>query len=134
MWFDSRVVMPTSCARAPSRARARWASSDLTCTGLYHPVRMICASPSASFWSVLFICIFERSTRVPGVETGDVETARAQFMHEPRRHRPGLDPKLGILSRMPPDNPRYPLRVSRTLATPKPGAGVVNNTDRSQLL
>jgi len=57
MWFDSRVVMPTSCARAPSRARARWASSDFTCTGRYQPVRMICASPSASFWSVLFICI-----------------------------------------------------------------------------
>ena len=57
MWFDSRVVMPTSCALAPSRARARWASSDFTCTGRYHPVRMICARPSASFWSVLFICI-----------------------------------------------------------------------------
>ena len=57
IWFDSRVVMPTSCARAPSKARARWASSDFTCTDRYHPVRMICASPSASFWSVLFICI-----------------------------------------------------------------------------
>jgi hypothetical protein len=33
----------------------------------------------------------ERSTRVPGVETGDVEALSAQFMHEPSRHRPGLD-------------------------------------------
>jgi hypothetical protein len=49
IWFDNRVVMPTSWARAPSRARARWASNDLTCTDRYHPVRMICASPSASF-------------------------------------------------------------------------------------
>ena len=57
MWFDSRVVMPTSCDRAPNKARARWASSDFTCTDRYHPVRMICAKPSASFWSVLFICI-----------------------------------------------------------------------------
>ena len=28
--FDSRVVMPTSCTRAPSKARARCASSDFT--------------------------------------------------------------------------------------------------------
>ena len=49
--------MSTSCARAPSRARARRASNGFTCIGRYHPVRMICARPSASFWSVLFICI-----------------------------------------------------------------------------
>ena len=49
IWFDRRVVMPTSCALAPSRARVRCASSDFTSTDRYHPVRMICASPSASF-------------------------------------------------------------------------------------
>ncbi len=43
--------------RSMQQGRARCASSDFTCTGRYHPVRMICASPSASFWSVLFICI-----------------------------------------------------------------------------
>ena len=43
------IIETTSCARAPSRARARWASKDFTYTDLYHPVRMICASPSASF-------------------------------------------------------------------------------------
>src|SRR5208337_1937825 len=52
-----RVVMLTSCALAPSSACVRWASSDFTCTDRYHPVRMLCASPSASFRSVLFICI-----------------------------------------------------------------------------
>ena len=49
MWFDNRVVMPTSCDRAPNKARARWAAKNLTCTGRYHPVRMICAKPSTSF-------------------------------------------------------------------------------------
>src|SRR4051812_28221795 len=49
IWFDKRVVMPTSYALAPSRARVRWASSDFTCTERYHPTRMIWASPSASF-------------------------------------------------------------------------------------
>ena len=48
-WFDSRVVMPTSWARAPSNARARCEPNDFTCTDRYHPVRMICARPSASF-------------------------------------------------------------------------------------
>src|SRR4051812_42487153 len=76
----------------------------------------------------------ERGARVPGVETGDIEAARAQFMHEPWRHRPGLDPKLGILSRMPPYDARNLLRIGRTLAAPKPRPGLVNNTDPSQLL
>jgi hypothetical protein len=71
---------------------------------------------------------------VPGVEAGNVEVSRTQFMHEPRRHGPGLDAKLGILSRMPPYDARNLLRVGRTLAAPKPRAGLVNNTDRSQLL
>jgi hypothetical protein len=71
---------------------------------------------------------------MPGVETGDVKLLRAQFVHEPWRHRPGLEPDLGIAPRMPPDCTRNLSRVGCALATPKPAASVVDNANRSQLL
>jgi hypothetical protein len=95
---------------------------------------MICANPSASFWVGLVHLHLERGTRVPGIEAGDIEPSRAEFMHEPRRHRPRLDPDPRIASRVPTDHPRNLLRVGRALATPEPTSGVVDNADRSQLL
>jgi hypothetical protein len=40
---------------------------------------------------------------VPGIQTNDFEPEIAEFMHEPWRHRSGLDPYSSVTSRMPAD-------------------------------
>jgi hypothetical protein len=43
------------------------------------------------------------SACMPGVETNDFEPEIAEFMHQPRGHRSGLDPYVGVAPRMPAD-------------------------------
>jgi hypothetical protein len=38
---------------------------------------------------------------MPGIETNDFEPEIAEFMHQPWRHRSGLNPYADIISRMP---------------------------------
>ena len=40
---------------------------------------------------------------MPGIETNDFEPEIAEFMHQPWRHRSGLDPYTGVIPRMPAD-------------------------------
>src|SRR5580700_4140735 len=42
-------------------------------------------------------------TRMPGIETNDFEPEFAEFMHQPWRHRSGLDPYAGLVPRMQAD-------------------------------
>jgi hypothetical protein len=44
----------------------------------------------------------ESGARMPGVETNDFEPEIAKLVHEPWRHRSGLDLNAGVISRMPP--------------------------------
>jgi hypothetical protein len=46
---------------------------------------------------------FEGGTRMSGIETNHFEPEIAEFMHQPWRHRSGLDPYAGVISRMPAD-------------------------------
>src|SRR5690242_95919 len=71
----------------------------------------------------------ECRTRVSGIEAGDIEPPRAQFMHKPRGHWPSLDPDPRSISRMSADQPRNLLRIAPALATPDPTSGVINNAD-----
>ena len=45
----------------------------------------------------------EGGTRMPGIETNDFEPEIAEFMHQPWRHRSGLDPYAGVIPRMSAD-------------------------------
>jgi hypothetical protein len=45
----------------------------------------------------------EGGTCLPGIETNDFEPGTAEFVHEPWRHRSGLDPYAGVFPRMPVD-------------------------------
>ena len=59
---------------------------------------------SQSFRIVLIRLVdlhLEGGACVPSIETNDFESTIAEFMHEPWRHRAGLDPYAGIISRMP---------------------------------
>ena len=38
---------------------------------------------------------------MPGIETNDFEPEIAEFMHQPWRHRSGLDPNAGVIPRVP---------------------------------
>ena len=38
---------------------------------------------------------------MPGIETNDFEPEIAEFMHQPWRHRSGLDPNAGAIPRVP---------------------------------
>ena len=76
----------------------------------------------------------ERGTGVPRLQANNVELSATQFMHKPRRHRPGLDTDPGAVSRMLPDDPRDLLGVGGVLPTPEPASCVVNDADRRQLL
>ncbi len=71
---------------------------------------------------------------MPGVETDDIEPALTQCVHEPWRHRAGLQPHTSVFSRMSLDHPLELLRIGRALASPEPSTGLVNNADRGQLL
>src|SRR5215213_1247017 len=125
--------MPTSCARAPSKALTRWASNDFTWTERYQPVRMICASPSASFWSVLLSCIFS-AARVTRVKADDLKPPAAQFVDEPGRHRPGLDLDAGLIAGMAAKRLLDHLGRRGAYAAPDPAAACIDNTDRRCLL
>ncbi len=39
----------------------------------------------------------EGGARMPGIETNDLEPEIAEFMHQPWRHRSGLDPYTGVI-------------------------------------
>jgi len=100
MWFDSRVVMPTSCARTPSSARP----VDVERFHVHRPIRSGAHDLRQTLGVVLVGLVHlhpERGARVPGVEANNVEPPAAQLMHKPRLHRPGLDADPGVISRMP---------------------------------
>jgi hypothetical protein len=74
MWLDNPVVTPTSCVLAPRRAR------------------------------VVLIRLVDLHLKggscMPGIETYDFEPKIAEFMHQPWRHRSGLDSYADVISRM----------------------------------
>jgi len=102
MWFDSRVAMPTS---------------DFTGTGRYPPVRMICASPSASFWSVLLICSFSAALAC---------RASRQTTSSPRPHSSCTS--HGVIG--PVCSPTCPFPPARPLTARSVCAGVVAHRPR----
>src|SRR5277367_178159 len=55
-------------------------------------------------------------------------------MHQPWRHRTGLDTDAGILSAMPPHRTLDLFRIGGALAAPQSATGVVHDTDRRQFL
>jgi len=133
MWFDSRVVMPTSCARAPSRARA----VGVERLHVHRPIPTRAHDLRQALRIVLVGLVhlhLERGAGMPGVKANNVEPPAAQLVHEPGRHRPGLDADLGIPSRMPPDCQFNLPWVRGALATPQPAASLVYDAQRRQLL
>ncbi|HUK11053.1 MAG TPA: hypothetical protein VLX09_24520, partial [Stellaceae bacterium] len=56
--------------------------------------------------------------RMPRVEAGDLQAAAPQLVHQPRCHRAGLDPDLGIVSGLATNNLLDPLGNRRALASP----------------
>ena len=61
---------------------------------------------SQSFRIVLIRLVdlhLEGGACVPSIETNDFEPEIAEFMHQPWRHRSGLDPYAGVIPRMPAD-------------------------------
>jgi len=71
---------------------------------------------------------------VPGIETNDFEPEIAQFMHQPWRHRSGLDPYAGIVPRMPAGQNAYLFWNRGALTPPKSAAGIVDDANRRHLL
>jgi hypothetical protein len=71
----------------------------------------------------------EGGARMPGIETNDFEPEIAEFMHEPRRHRSGLDPYSNIISRMPMHH-TADLFWNRGALTPPQSAAAVRITGR----
>jgi hypothetical protein len=58
------------------------------------------------------------SACMPGVETNDFEPEIAEFMHQPWRHRSGLDPYAGVIPRMPADQNADLFWICGALAPP----------------
>jgi hypothetical protein len=77
---------------------------------------------------------FERSPRMPRVKVCDGKTTAAQLMHQPWRHRTGLDADAGILAAMPPDGPPGVFPDQGALAAPQSATGIIHDTDRRQFL
>src|SRR6516165_8749004 len=77
---------------------------------------------------------FEHSPRMPRVKACDRETTAAQLMHQPWRHRTGLDTDAGILAAMPPDRTLDLIRIRGALAAPQSATRIVHDTDRRQFL
>ena len=105
IWFDNRVVIPTSWTRAPSKARARWEPNDpvaaQTDTSRAHELRQ-----SLRIVRVGLVDLhLERRPRMPGVKACDFEPPAAQFVHQPWRHGTGLDADTRILLGMPTYHP-----------------------------
>jgi hypothetical protein len=57
-------------------------------------------------------------TRMPSIETNDFEPEIAEFMHQPWRHRSGLDPYAGVIPRMPADQNADLFWICGALAPP----------------
>jgi hypothetical protein len=71
---------------------------------------------------------------MPGIETNDFEPEIAEFMHQPWRHRSGLDPYTGVIPRMPADQNGDLFWNRGALTPPKSAAGVVNDANNGHLL
>jgi hypothetical protein len=67
----------------------------------------------------------EGAARMPGIETNDFEPEIAEFMHQPWRHRSGLDPYAGLVPRMPADQNGDLFWNRGALTPPKSVAGIV---------
>src|SRR6266478_5075203 len=77
---------------------------------------------------------FERSPRMPCIKACDGKTATAQLVHQPWRHRTGLDTDAGIRSAMLPHGTLDLFRIGGALATPQSATGIVHDTNRRQFL
>jgi hypothetical protein len=64
---------------------------------------------------------------MPCAKACDGETTAAQLMHQPWRHRTGLDTDAGILAAMPPDGTVDLLRIREALAAPQSATGIVHD-------
>src|SRR3984893_8374385 len=64
---------------------------------------------------------------MPGIETNDFEPEIAEFMHQPWRHRSGLDPYAGVIPRMPADQNGDLFWNRGALTPPKSVAGSANH-------
>ena len=68
------------------------------------------------------------------VEANDFKPQIAEFMHEPWRHRSGLDPQTCIISRMPADQNPDLFWNGGALAPPQSAASIVDDANRRRLL
>ena len=71
---------------------------------------------------------------MPGVKANNVEPPASQLVHEPGRHRAGLDANPGVLSRMPLYHTLDLPWVRGALTAPQPATSLVYDADRRQLL
>jgi hypothetical protein len=131
IWFDRRVVMPTSCALAPSSARL---SMGIERFHVHRPI----PSRAHNLCELLGIVLIglvhlhlERYTGMSRIEADHVQPSLAQLKYEPGRHRAGFNCNAGIISRMRSQHPLDLLRIGWTLATPEPATRIVNQADRS---
>ena len=76
----------------------------------------------------------EGAARMPGIETNDFEPEIAEFMHQPWRHRSGLDPYAGLVPRMPTDQNGDLFWNRGALTPPKSAAGIVDDANGRHLL
>ena len=92
---------------------------------------------SQSFRAVLIRLVdlhLEGGACVPSIETNDFEPESAKFMHEPWRHRSGLDPYAGIIRRMPAHQNADLFWICGALAPPQSPTGVVDDANSCYLL
>ncbi len=81
------------------------------------------------------LCVLDTARKVVReAKVASEPEALVAFLRKPRRHRPSLDPDLGVLSRMPSQCPLDLPWVRGALAAPRPATGLVDNADRRQLL
>src|ERR1700730_13269682 len=99
--------------------------------------RPVPADLSQSFRVVLIRLIdlhLEGGTCVPGIETNDFEPEIAEFVHEPWRHRSGLDPYAGVIPCVPTHETADLFRNRRALAPPYSAANIVDDANSRHLL
>src|ERR1700730_12109218 len=76
----------------------------------------------------------EGGARMPGIETNDFEPEIAEFMHQPWRHRSGLDPYAGVIPRMQADQNGDLFWNRGALTPPKSAAGIDDDANGRHLL
>src|SRR5258706_1035695 len=134
MWFDNRVVMPTSCDRAPQQSTGAMRVQRLHMHRAIPPRANDIGKPFSIVLVSLVDLHLERSASVPRVEADHVETAVTELMDQPRRHRSRLDTNFGIMTGMAADGGIDLIRARRANTAPNPVAVRIDDTDRRCLL